>query len=63
MDAESLWLTTAQTAARINRSEDYVRRKLRYIIPCHQAEERGELRFFSPDVDRWMASTTHEPVR
>lgn len=60
---ESQLLDTAQAAVYIDRSENFVRRFLRYEVPVVQRGPRGPLRFFKSDLDRWLANNTQAPVR
>lgn len=60
---ESPLLSTPDAANYLGRSEDFVRRVLRYEIPVVQHGARGPLAFFKTDLDRWLATNTRVPVR
>lgn len=60
---ESPLMDVVETAAYVKRTEDYVRRVLRYEIPVVQNGKRGTLFFFRTDLDRWLATHTHTPVK
>ena len=56
-------LTVKQTAERINRSEDFVRRVLKHEVPYHQRRVRAPMYFQQIDLDRWVAENTVQPIR
>lgn len=56
-------LNVKQTAERIGRSEDFVRRVLKHQVPYHQHRVRGPMFFHPVDLDRWIAENTVQPVR
>lgn len=60
---DSPLMDTAEAAAYIDRTENFVRRFLRYEVPVVQRGPRGPLRFFKSDLDRWLANNTKAPVR
>jgi hypothetical protein len=60
---ESPLMDVAETAAYVKRTEDYVRRVLRYRVPVVQNGKRGKLYFFKTDLDRDLAACTHVPVK
>ena len=59
----SALLGTPAAAVYICRSEEFVRRSLRYEVPVHQHGERAPLFFKRSDLDHWIASHTHVPAR
>jgi len=59
---DSRLLSTADAAAYVGRSEDYVRRVIKHECPHHQRSPRGPLFFWSSDLDRWLDRYTASPV-
>ena len=63
MQNESPILRVPEAARYVQRSENYVRRVLRYEVPVVQRGRRGPLGFFKADLDRWLALNTKVPVQ
>lgn len=60
--SEPTVLNTEETAQYINRSENFVRRTLRYEVPVIQRGDRGPMYFRRGDLDVWLAMNTIQPV-
>lgn len=60
---ESPVMDVAETAEYLGRSENWVRRFLRYEIPVVQYARRGRIYFEKRDVDVWLAEHRQAPAR
>ena len=56
-------LSVPEAAAYINRSVNFVRRRVRYETPIVQHGDRAPLFFRRSDLDMWIARNTHVPAR
>ena len=56
-------LSVRDTAEYLNRTEDWVRRVLRYEVPIIQNGNRGPVFFEQRDVDAWVAAHREVPAK
>jgi hypothetical protein len=58
---QSDWLNTFEAAGHLNVPVSFVRRTLRYEIPCRQSGDRQPIYFHRHELDLWAARQTHMP--